>query len=398
MADRALGSLATTEVELVICCAKLRAHNGERTRIIELVEGGIDWEKLFRFANPHGMLPLLYLGLNASCRSLIPADTLAEFQNIYYENTLRNITLLNEVIKLVKFLDANGVQAVPFKGPILALNLYDDLSIRRAGDVDIIVRPEDVIRVSQLLQQHGYQTEQELSPNQWQAIFDLTREYHINFLNNDKKYWLELHWNIATDEFLESREFKSFWKRLGRISVQDTEVFSFPNEDLLLLLCVHGYKHGWYRLFWIWELSELIRKIESIDWSRIQSKADQYGISKPLYTGLILARDLFGVNIPDHLTKIIALDRDVDKLTARVKRHYFQGENSITPPLITYLTFRMITNEGIINRIKWLLQFVLTPNHRDIYGLKLKFSLRYLYYFYRPFRFVFYHGKALFRR
>ena len=92
------------------------------------------------------------------------------------------------------------------------------------------------------------------------------------------------------------------------------------------------------------------------------------------------------------------MDREVDKLTTIVKRHYYRGENSITPPFIAFLTFRMAANEGIRNRIKWLLKFVLTPNHRDIYGLKLKYSLRYLYYIFRPFRFVFYHGKALILR
>ncbi|KAB1988343.1 nucleotidyltransferase family protein, partial [Haemophilus parainfluenzae] len=57
---------------------------------------------------------------------------------------------------LLKRLMAAGIDAMPYKGPILAHALYDPADLRQFGDLDIIVPPEAMAAVEPLLRDQGY--------------------------------------------------------------------------------------------------------------------------------------------------------------------------------------------------------------------------------------------------
>jgi hypothetical protein len=52
---------------------------------------------------------------------------------------------------------------------------------------------------------------------------------------------------------------KSLWERLEPIDLVGTAVLGLPLEDVLLFLCLHGFKHGWERVGWICDVTELLR-------------------------------------------------------------------------------------------------------------------------------------------
>ncbi len=120
-------------------------HGPEQVKAVRsLIRQGIDWSYLLQIAAHHGVLPLLYKSLNTTCRDTIPEQILDELRRLFRDNAVRNLFLTETLIKLLKQLAAHEIPAIPFKGPVLASSLHGDISLRQFGDLDILVRKQDV--------------------------------------------------------------------------------------------------------------------------------------------------------------------------------------------------------------------------------------------------------------
>jgi hypothetical protein len=71
----------------------------------------------------------------------------------------------NELVSLAILteLEQGGIRALPLKGSVLARELYDDVAARTAGDVDILVAPEDLARTVALLEAMDWRRERPAS-------------------------------------------------------------------------------------------------------------------------------------------------------------------------------------------------------------------------------------------
>ncbi|MEO8342158.1 MAG: nucleotidyltransferase family protein, partial [Nitrospirota bacterium] len=59
-------------------------------------------------------------------------------------------------------------------------------------------------------------------------------------------------------------------------------------EEFLIILCLHGSKHGWERLKWVADVAELLRS-QWINWKRVFSTAAERKCHRMLLLGLALA-------------------------------------------------------------------------------------------------------------
>jgi hypothetical protein len=88
---------------------------------------------------------------------------------------------------------------------------------------------------------------------------------------------VDLHWAIAERHFSFPLDTVGLWSRLDRISLGGSDVCTFSPEDLLLILCVQGFKDAWKRLKHICDVAEVIRVHQDIDWDRVVEQADASG-------------------------------------------------------------------------------------------------------------------------
>ena len=54
-------------------------------------------------------------------------------------------------------LEANGITAIPYKGPAIALKLYGNVARRQFADLDILVRKHDVWKAGRLIEAEGFE-------------------------------------------------------------------------------------------------------------------------------------------------------------------------------------------------------------------------------------------------
>jgi hypothetical protein len=295
-------------------------------RVRSLVRRGIDWVYLRRMARPHGVVPLLYRNLRAACPDLVPGDVLNKFASYSDAVACANALMTAELVRLLNLCAAHGIQATPFKGPVLAALAYGDLSLREFSDLDILVHRREVLTLKNLLLTMGYRHAPRSFINHHYSTEAPDPAQDASFLNPfrlnydcvldrfDRKVCVELHWALLPWYFSFPLDTDRLWDRLVTVSLGSTTVRHLPPEDLLLYLCVHGAKHGWDELKWVCDIAELVRSHPQMAWGSLMEHAGVLGSRRMLGVGLALARDLLQAPISEGVLKDIRADATIKAL------------------------------------------------------------------------------------
>ena len=197
---------------------------------------------------------------------------------------------------------------------------YGDVGRREFGDLDILVKKQDVPAVRELLVSEGFTPRPDLSAAQQAA--SLRFDCSHNFAN-EKNIWLDVHWHFVVPSASVQIDTDELWNRLQPISVNRRELKTVSVEDLLLILCLHGFTHFWERLGWIGDVAAVIESRKEIDWPLLLKNADRMGSRRILSLGLYLASNLLGASIPPDIWTIASADATVVALAKQVQRGLF---------------------------------------------------------------------------
>jgi hypothetical protein len=244
----------------------------------------------------------------------------------------------------------------------------------------------------------GYQTGSELTGSQEEAY--LRSQHHFVLLRDEGRVIVELHWRIVSRHFAFSLDPQCLWKRIEPLSLEGTTVPNLATEDLLLILCAHGAKHGWSRLIWICDVAELIRAHPALNWGQVMGHARRLGGERMLLLGLRLAGDLLGARLPIEVLDRVQSDPGTLTAAARVQERLF-GVDDAPSVVVEGFLLRLRLIERLPDRVRYALHFLhrrMTPNEHDRALLELPASLYPLYYLIRPVRLAGKQGRVLFRR
>src|SRR5262244_1467824 len=129
-------------------------------------------------------------------------DEIREALRVHLEdNRVRNRILARVLVEVLDALEDQGVVVIPFKGPVLGALAYGDFSLRRAGDLDLLMQSNDVSTVCRTLAASGfrecteYQTGRPLSAAEEAAHRRHQCEYA--FIRASDGVMVEPHWAIA---------------------------------------------------------------------------------------------------------------------------------------------------------------------------------------------------------
>lgn len=128
------------EAELLLRSAGVHLDLEETDRIVALLQKEMDWVYLKEMALQHGLMPLLYQCLKSYAPNCIPRSILAQFRFHSLSSASRSFVMTEELLSLLELFKAEGILAIPYKGPVLAASLYKDLAIRPFNDLDILVK------------------------------------------------------------------------------------------------------------------------------------------------------------------------------------------------------------------------------------------------------------------
>lgn len=310
------------------------------------------------FAVRHGLAPQLH----RTVPELRPA-----LEERFQQNLKRSLLLTSELSRLLDVLPP----ALAFKGPVLAQRLYGDFAGREYCDLDVVLRPADVLRAILALRQIGYSG---LDLDPWQLRWYLRNgcEYPMS----DDRVHIELHWQFAPRQFGAQFDIERLFARSVTVRLGDREVPALSPEDEFLMLVVHGTKHAWARLSWLADLAALLRQAP-LNWDYVKSESRRMRINRMVRVALILS-GWMGTPVPDASCQEI--DRDPEaRAVAEQVRDYIVGiadpgrEDAAEHRLIT------ATLDSPADRLAYAARYAVTPTLADWKFMRLPRGLRWLY-------------------
>lgn len=311
----------STEAGLVCACARRALTPAARAGVVEVIENGLNWALAIEIADGNGVLPLVTRHLLALPPGVLPRPLVVELVGRDEVSARRKRAMTGELLRITGLFDSHGLESLPYKGPALAAQLYGDVTLREYGDLDILLRPRDVLRAKALLQELGYAPQYRLAPAAEDAFLHSSAQYHLVMVHGQRGM-VELHWKTDPDFPVEAGDDR-WWAALARIPLDKGSVRGFSPEELLLVLCIHGSKHYWNTLGWIVDVGELLRTHPAMDWPRIAGTARRLGCARRLALGLHLAQHLLDAPLPREARADIAGRAELDGFAERIEAALF---------------------------------------------------------------------------
>jgi len=380
-------------VEILLASARTRLGTEPSGRLQSLLEGDVPWQELLLVAKGQGMLPLLSWELRRTCAPLLPVRWEAALQEAFHANGRRNLRLTRDLTLALSALERAGVEAVAWKGPLLAATAYGNLGLREFSDLDILVRRPDLESASAVLVGLGYERANYM-PRQRERQF-LRAENEIMFTREG--LLVDLHWRLASQRYALRLEPNDIWRRLRPAQLAGVAVRTLAPEDLLLALCFHGAQHSWERLSWICDIAELLRAGAPPDWAIVQARARALGIERTTRLGLSLTRSLLGAELDPVIISWIGEDRAV----AALRRQVCSALDRTAPEPIRSpyrSSFYVRTRERWRDRVTFVAGTLLTPTEADWRALRLPSRLSAARLFWHPARVAAQHGLPFIRQ
>lgn len=225
------------EDRLLLYCARTEIDEGTAWEVRELLNGEPDWGYLLAAAIRHAIPQLLYHNLKAiGVERAVPPGVLGRLEQMYYANVLRHLRFsraLEEVLRAFKEMD---IEAIVLKGMALATQVYPVAALRQCGDIDVLVRKEDLLRAEKVLLSLGYTAASNDLPDEWLG----QHHYHVSYLKDEGRIGLEVHWDLAPQPNPFFLPLSELWARAQPFRIGDSEALALGPADLLLHLSLHA--------------------------------------------------------------------------------------------------------------------------------------------------------------
>jgi hypothetical protein len=372
----------TPEQELLLW--SIRVDHAKDQRISEILTGGVDWTYVRETAIQHGIIPLLYKRLKEDMIDLVPPDELAELRTLFMVNAVRNLRMTQELIKVLDLLAEAGVEAMPFKGPALAVQAYGDLSMRSFCDLDILIHERDFDRMHKTL------SEREFIP---QNILDTEVKKKLTILEKDLTFYghgnsIEIHWHITEPLLSIPIDSGELLIRAIPISLNGKGVKTLSLEDSIIVLCIHGTKHFWHELKWLADLTNLILNNPDINWQLVIRRAELVGVRRIIDTSFFLAQTQCGLKFTSANKNLFNLDTKIPHLARNIESNFFHPPNTslFSVPPVFFLKSRERIGDQLTYIRKLFTNRLFIPDSFDFKFILLPEYLYPLYLFVRPFR------------
>lgn len=296
-------------------------------RIGELVgvsgEGAIDPVRVTELCRRHQVGAITYSGLranvehstfNAEHRTMVGEDgvvgglasngkacssmdrLISGLEGQYLANVLRNEGLRREVLTVYGWLSEAGIRAVPFKGPVMAEQLYGDVAVRPCSDIDFILPvKDDLVRAKLVLESKGFRSIRTMTAAEDKVWRRAGWGYDMS--SPGSEFTVDIAAGATPDYLPYALGADRFWDETREAQFNGSTMRVMTPELLLIFLCWHGTKHLWEKLVWVVDVHALITKEPGLDWGKVESLARESRTRRMVETGLEVVRRVLGEEV-----------------------------------------------------------------------------------------------------
>ena len=338
-------------------------------------------------ANLHGIIPQLYKTLSKQPNT--PEDVIQVFQKPYKHILQANLLLTAHLLTITKTLTAKGFHYLAIKGPVLAQELYGDISMRQYSDIDLFVEEKDIVKIAEELILLGFKPVLPLSLLSRQRFLELDNDFSFKHVKNNAL--VELHWKLFPLRHQMPLDFKELYTASKTTQLQNRDIKTLSTEDNLLYLSLHGAKHIFERYEWVYDLHTLIQNNADLNLETIYLKAQKEEIDTPFLLGIFLSHTLFKTELPESFFR--HKSEHIEVLLNKALAYYQKGfvhwdESDKKRARFLFLSELFQNTEP---KTLWLFKSLVKATPVDVIAFNLPDKLAFLYPLLRPFRLLYKH-------
>ncbi|MEO8300163.1 MAG: nucleotidyltransferase family protein [Rhizomicrobium sp.] len=364
------------ELRLLLASARAHVTAADEAAIRQLLNEGVDWTLFVRKVVDHGLAGLAGHTLARLVPDIVPADILAAFGSLVEQTRNGNGRLLDDLSQLLKSLAANRVDAIPFKGPVLAMQAFGDLGLRGFRDLDFLIHDRDLPQTIKTLCDLGYERQANLSWAQLDVIHHLQGQ---EIMFKPEGGAVEPHTRLIPMKMALDIDYDGLWSRARPENISGHQMLTLEPEDTLILLAMHGGKELWWDIKWACDAADFIASHPGLDWKIIAHRARSQGCLRMLQVAISLAKSYLGAKVPDAVMAAGAEAAVVDAIVGRILTRW-EADEPGSPPSNKKLSMdRLRLHDGIVRQASYATRTWLLPGPQHILITDLPRILSFAY-------------------
>lgn len=180
----------------------------------------------------------------------------------YLSEKLKQLEKISYFLELAETLQNKDIWFLILKGPILSERIYGDPTTRLWKDFDLLIKPGAVSACVSILQEMGFKHDKvdwPASVKRQKMILHFGK--NLEMYHSGKGLSVEIHWKLFEDRLAGS---ETEWQLIE----QNSETTEFSGKTVqrlnfefeLLYLIIHGSRHSWFRLKWLVDIHDLLKR------------------------------------------------------------------------------------------------------------------------------------------
>lgn len=338
---------------------------------------GINMDRFIHIARKEGLSGILFKILKKNgLINIFPSFVQKTLMESYLMNLSYNMILMKDIGMVLSSLEEKGVKTVVFKGAALLERVYYDIGVRQIADIDLLFYDGEDENAGKILEGLGYRliSTCPMIYDNGRTVIDIHTE-------------IDSFTRLGTVPYSPKLDTAKLWEDGCPWKEDFRYIRILSPEDNVLTLSIHLLKHSFLRLFWLFDIIEVVKANPHIDWEKLRIKAKEAGFEKLLFYVLALARQFFGLIPQDFLSEI--KPRKLGFIEKGVIERILKNQRTDGYGDILYLF--MIN--GAFRKILFVMK-VLFPAKEKLVGMP-DFKYPYLFYVKRVFGFSIIAGKVL---
>lgn len=233
-------------------------------------------------------------------KDLLPADSAERLKRGDRTAAMRQLFAVADLAWIQELFGADQPWIL-FKGPALS-RFYEDPSIRRFGDLDVLARPD---ALGGVIEQLRHDETAAMVDRNWALMRRAgVGQFHFVLPSGTP---LDLHWHLLNHRRLR-RQFtvdpRQIFDRAERVVVDGREVLTMDHVDTLVHTALHAGISGGNVLRWYCDIDRVIRAAD-LDWDAVVRRAGEWSANFSIGTILWRTRRLFDTPMPPNAIKAL---------------------------------------------------------------------------------------------
>lgn len=330
------------------------------------------WEKIIEESKEHCVDGIVYSTIDWNNSTPMDEKIKNEWKNRIFSQGIWQINHIKKTCDLFKEFNKEQIEFVVLKGFIIR-DFYKRPEQRIMGDIDILVREENLDKISDCLENLGYEKGNKAG-------------HHIDFVNNKTFHRIEVHWNLVNRNYFKQEVplENTLWENVSEVNINKAKTLKMSIEDMLIHLCLHMAVHIAYGGFGVRHLLDIAiisKSMEKeINWKKVSEISKQNNIEKFTYLVFLACNSLFETKIPREIQENFNISKsELDVFLEEILKSGVHGKREENGLLISHIAFDLeedsINNNVFKRYLKLFFPSVNQIGDKYSYAKKIKILL-----------------------